>query len=146
PLPVPKSQSSPVSRVPLPHTALGATHAPFLHTRLVPQLCPFFVRSALVWQVCVALHAAILQSAGAGQSATGSAHERWQLFSQPAPATWLPSSHSSGAATTPSPHTASLQIPLRQILLAPHDAWSASGVPFTHSCVSPHVSVPLHGS
>src|SRR3569833_4330600 len=56
PLSAPKSQSSPGSTMPLPHTAVGAMHAPSLHTRFAPQLLPFCVASGTAWHTCADVH------------------------------------------------------------------------------------------
>src|SRR5687768_8953384 len=55
-LPDPKSHCSPISVTPLPHTADGATHDPFEHTRFVPHVMPLSAVSATAAQAFDALH------------------------------------------------------------------------------------------
>ena len=52
-----------------------------------------------------------------------------QSFSQPSPATWLPSSHSSLPVTKPSPHTPGTHTALLQTMFVPHVVPSVAGVP-----------------
>jgi|SRR5579863_3446127 hypothetical protein len=79
-------------------------------------------------------------------------HVNMQLVSQPMPVPFFdPRSHSSPGSRTPSPHTPAAHVALWQKRPIPHDAPSASGVPFAHVwgvalLVAPaHFSVPLQG-
>jgi len=149
PLPLPKSHCSPVSVVPLPHTAVGATHAPLLQTRFVPQDMPFFDVSATFSQACVALHAGIWHAGAATQSVDAVTHSNVQSALQPLPVVpfEVPRSQVSPGSTMPLPHIAVVHVPVLQYLPVPHDVLSASGVPAAQTCVvSLHVPWPLHGS
>src|SRR5262245_25165872 len=67
-----------------------------------------------------------------------------QLLSQPSPSVALPSSHSSGAVTIPSPHFDATHWPARQSIPLPHASPSESGVPAWHVWSAEQVSLPLH--
>src|SRR5437868_2899120 len=98
------------------------------------------------WVASVQVLAPAQASAGAQLRALSvDRHEKRQA-SQPSPLTLLPSSHSSGAVTTESPHEVLAHAPARQIPPVPQVAPSASGVPAAHLWSAPQLSVPVQAS
>src|SRR6185437_2913155 len=152
--PVPKSHASGGVTNPSPHVA--AVHAPPTQIWPVPHAVPSLT-GVPAEQVCVASSHVppVTQASVVAQSRVGSLDTQLNLqsASHPSPLVELPSSHSSGASTTPSPHAGATQFMPTQNKPAPHDAPSASGLPGMHCftvcpcTVAPtQVAVPVHGS
>src|SRR5207245_1725104 len=133
------------STTPSPHD--GATQTPPLHTLPAaaslaipaslpgPQLVPSPTGVPAVQTCVVSLHVPCPAHGSLGaQSRVGSAvtHEYLHVVSQPSPLVALPSSHSSGAVTIPSPHVDVVHVPPLHTCPAPHDCPSPSGVPALH--------------
>jgi hypothetical protein len=114
PLPAPKSQSSPLSVMPLPHTDAGGRQAPFWQTLPPPHPLPFWVGSAATAHWCAMLHEATWHAGAAGQSVAGVTHEKVQSPSQPSPSMRLPSSQVSPGSTSPFGHTGVVHTPILQ--------------------------------
>ncbi len=159
PLPAPKSHCSPDSTIPSPHWA--ETHTPPLHTlpaaasatppsTLPPHMVPL-ASGVPAAQVCVvSLHVPWPAHGSLGaQFLVGSVdtQTKVQVALHPSPDVpfLLPSSHSSGEVTKPSPQTAGLHVMLRQIMPVPHEVPSAGGAPVMHVWFAVHVAVPVHG-
>ena len=116
PLPVPKSHCSPVSLTPLPHTAVGAVHAPLLQTRFVPHDMPFFAVSATAAHACDVSQTSFWQAGAVGQSVAGVTHSNVQFALQPLPIVPfdVPRSHCSLGSTMPLPHIGCVHVPFLQ--------------------------------
>jgi hypothetical protein len=132
-MPAPKSQSSPGSTIPLPH--IPDPHTPFEQTMLVPHVVPFALFDPAVHVCIVSLHVPLFTHAFVDaqlRMVSVLTHENLHVLSQPSPFVELPSSHSSGASTIPSPHDPATQLPITQTLPCPHEAPFISGVPGAH--------------
>jgi hypothetical protein len=88
-------------------------------------------------------------SAGA-QSRVGSVDTQTKVhvLVQPSPAVpfLLPSSHSSGEVTMPSPQTPGLHDMLRQIIPVPQIVPASGAGPTKHVCIAVHDGTPMQGS